>query len=556
MRKLFIIVISCVGVLLAGYAGYRGYKVWKTKHLVSLGAGFLAKSDHRNAALSAQEVLRTDPKNLEATRMMAQLAEGARSPAALLWLGRVVELAPHSLPDRLALVQTALVMRDYNTAINALEGVDAADKDTSAYHNIAGMVAAATGHPDEAERQFQEVSRLESQNPAPQLNLAVVRIHRTNATELAEARQVLQRIAVNPTNSSLRCQALRELVLDAMGWGHSDTGLALSQQLIRETNSSFADRILRLEVLLETKSADFKPTLASFQRDAATNQSEIYELGNWEKAKMSPADALKWLTNLPANLQTNQPATLLIAECLGSEKKWKEVHAWLAPQHWGDTEFIRHAFMSRALREENLPDAGKAEWELALRSANAQKQSLSMLLNLAAQWSWINEGEDLLWTMVNRFPEEKWAERALARTLLEGGQTRPLLQLFDQELKRAPSDLAAKNNLASIALLLGAKEVKPNDLALEVYQKIPTNAAFAATYAFSLYQQGKNAEALKVMRQVNPKDLEVPAIAGYYGLILKASGDMAGARTYLDKAAKIRLLPEEQRLFSQARAGT
>ena len=161
----------------------------------------------------------------------------------------------------------------------------------------------------------------------------------------------------------------------------------------------------------------------------------------------------------------------------------------------------------------------------------------------------------MLWTIVNRFPQEKWAARTLTMALIEGGQTRSLMQLFSQELKRSPSDLAAKNNLATIALLLDAKELKPNDLAREVYQQVPTNTSFAATYAFSLYQQKKSAEALKVMRQLKPQELDIPSIAGYYGVILKATGDGANARIYLDKAAKARLLPEERKLFTQARAG-
>src|ERR1700743_1420501 len=118
MRKLLIIVVVCIGILLAGYAARRGYRVWKNKHLVSLSHGFLAKADKRDAALSVQEVLRSDPKNLDATRMMADMAESSHSPAELLWRSRVVELNPHSLTDRLALAQSALAVRDFPTADN------------------------------------------------------------------------------------------------------------------------------------------------------------------------------------------------------------------------------------------------------------------------------------------------------------------------------------------------------------------------------------------------------------------------------------------------------
>ena len=556
MRKLFTILLVCVAVLLAGYTGYRGYKVWKNKHLMTLGHEFLAKSDARNAVLSVQEVLRSDPNNLDATRVMAQLAEAGRLPSALMWRSRVVEISPHSLDDRLALAQTALTMHDYVTATNALEGADAADKEKAAYHNIAGAVAAGANKFTDAETHFLEASRLEPHNPAPQLNLAVVRLHGTNTLDMEEARIVLQRLAANPTNSSLRCQALRELTFDAMAHKQETKAVALSRQLTQETNSSFTDSIMRLEVLLETKNADFKPALAKCQREAATNQSKIYELATWEMSKTSPADALVWLRSLPMNTQTNQPATLLAAECYAAAKDWRGLHAWLEKQHWAELEFVRHAFISRSLRGQELTDTAKTEWEQALKSANSQKQSLVMLLRLAAQWNWVNEGEDLLQTIVIRYPQEKWAMQALTQTLFAGGRTRSLMQLFSQQLKRTPSDLGAKNNLAMTALLLDAKELKPHDLARDVYVQAPTNSSFAATYAFSLYVQGKKTDALKVMQQIKPQDLESPSIAGYYGIILKATGGGASAGVYLDKAAKAALLPEERKLFAEAKAGT
>jgi predicted Zn-dependent protease len=559
MRKLFIIMVCCVAVLLAGYAGYRGYKVWKNKHLMTLAHEFLAKADARNAVLSVQEVLRSDPNNLEAARVMAQLAEASRSPAALMWRSRVVELNPHSLDDRLALAQTALTLRAYADATNALEGVDAADKGKAAYHNIAGAVDAAVNRPDEAEAHFMEASGLEPQNPAPQLNLAVVRLHRTNELELAEARTALDRLASNRTNSTLRCQALRELTLDAMGHKQQSMGLALSKQLTQETNCAFTDWILRLEVLQETKNADFKPTLSACQREAATNQGKLYELATWEMAKTSPAEALAWLRSLPMSTQTNQPAALLAAECCMAAKDWKGLQTWLEKQHWGDLEFVRHALMSRALRGQELAETSKTEWGQALKAANSQKQSLVMLLRLATQWNWVNEGEDLLQTIVSRYPQDKWAALALIQTMYAGGQTRSLMQLFNQELKRTPSDLGAKNNLAMTAMLLDAKELKPYELAREVYQQAPTNSSFAATYALSLYLQGRKPEALKVMQQLKPKDFENPSIGGYYGMMLKAAGGGANAASYLDKAldktSKASLLPEERKLFEQAKAG-
>ena len=104
-------------------------------------------------------------------------------------------------------------------------------------------------------------------------------------------------------------------------------------------------------------------------------------------------------------------------------------------------------------------------------------------------------------------------------------------------------------------MLAGLQDYNPYDLAQEVYEKAPQNVTYASTYAFSLYLQRKYGDALKVMNQLSPKDLQNPSVAGYYGIILKANGYKTEAKAYLDKSSKAQGLPEEQALFEQARTG-
>jgi hypothetical protein len=199
--------------------------------------------------------------------------------------------------------------------------------------------------------------------------------------------------------------------------------------------------------------------------------------------------------------------------------------------------------------------ASKGEWELALKGANGQEPSLILLLGLANQWTWQSEGEEILWTIVNQYPGEDWAYYTLSQALFTTGRTRPLMMLCSQKAKRTPSDLEVKNNVAMLALLLDAQELKPHEIAREVYEKAPTNVSYLSTYAFSLYMQNKGAEALMVFAKLSPKELEDPSICGYYGLILKATGDGAKARPYLESASKAKLLPEERKLFERAKVG-
>src|SRR6185369_16872292 len=88
MRKIFLATLCCTVVLLVTYTGYRSYKTWKQRHMLSLARSFIAKSDARNAALSLDQVLDANPRNVEACRLMAELTEATRSPNAVLWRSR------------------------------------------------------------------------------------------------------------------------------------------------------------------------------------------------------------------------------------------------------------------------------------------------------------------------------------------------------------------------------------------------------------------------------------------------------------------------------------
>lgn len=553
VKKLVVVGLVLILIAGAGHFGIRGYASLRQARLVKQAKEYLAQADERKALLCLQRALRYNSRDIEACRLMAELADRTGSiPAAFIWRSRLVELNPRSLNDRLALVQSAIAVRDYAAATNALEGVDAAGRQTAAYHNIAGVAALTVNQVAQAEGHFLEASRLEPTNAVPQLNLAVVRLHGSNAPTVAQARATLS--GISATNSALRCQALRELLGDALRSRQTNAALALSKELVQQTNSAFSDRLLRLDVLKGSQDAEFKPALAAYQRDAGTNTANISKLGLWQMTRNGPADALVWLQTLPISTRTNQAVAPVLADCHAALQDWKGLQSAIDKQNWAELEFVRLAYKTRALRGQDLGGAAKGEWELALKAAGGQKQALMMLLRLAALWNWQTEGEEILWTIYNLDQSDPRAAQALSRVLLTNGRTRSLMSLFSQQVKRAPEDLGAKNNLAMTALLLEAPELKPHDLAREVYEKAPTNASFASTYAFSLHLQKKDAEALKVLQQLPPKALEDPSIAGYYGLVLKATGNAQKARACLDAAAKAPLLPEEKKLFEGARA--
>ena len=552
MRKITIVISVFIVLLLMGYTGYRGYKVWKQDHWLTMARGFAAKGDARNEILCLRQALALNPQSSEACHLMADLADATHSDAALVWRQRLVDLNPKSLGERLALMQTAMNFGDSAVASNALAGVSAADQKTAVFQTAAGLLAAGVGQTPAAKAYFTEAIKLDPNNLVPQLNLAALQVRGANAVEAAAARDNLKRISLTATNRTVRHQAKRELIADAIRFDDFGTAEALTKDLVAPTNAFFPDRLLRLDVLLKDKNPELNSTLAACERDAAESPAQLSGMAVWLMKNLSPEQALAWLQTLPNPTRTNQPAAPLMAECQLRMGDWKKLQAGIQGQNWNDLEFVRHAFLARALRGQDLQEASAGEWVVALNIANDQKGALISLSRMAAAWQWHSETEALRWLVVNRYPEERWAPPVLMQSLINGGRTRPLLQLFGLLSRRNPADLEMKNNLAFAALLLGAQELNPHELAKEVYSKWPQSPAFAATYAYSLYLQKQYADALKVMQALAAKDLDNPAVAGYYGLVLKAAGNAEKAKVYLRLALRIKLLPEEQALFQQA----
>jgi hypothetical protein len=66
-------------------------------------------STFRTPLNPVRRALRANQKAIEANRLMAQLADKNRLPETFLLRGRVLDLAPSSIDDRLALVRVAIL---------------------------------------------------------------------------------------------------------------------------------------------------------------------------------------------------------------------------------------------------------------------------------------------------------------------------------------------------------------------------------------------------------------------------------------------------------------
>ena len=550
MKKLFVLVLCLSVIVVVGFVGYRGYHRWKRKHLMAQVHSFIAKADGANAMLALRQVLEVDRNNLEASKLMVEFASLARSPQALFWASRVVDLEPGSLTNRLVLARIALGAGDNQTAHKALEGVDAAGKKTPLYLKLLGGLEIAERRFPEAEASFAEAARLEPTNALSRLSLAVLRMQRKDPAVAADARAELVALTAKP---EARAEALRQLTQDSIRHTNLNGALGFSKQLLTDTNANFSDRLLHLDILHTAANAQESGFLASLQGESATNSAKAYEVARWLLNGGKPQAALVWIKSLPRSTHTNLPVPMIESDCYMALKDWSGLLTNTSAAGWADLDCLRLLSRVRAHKEQNSVASAKTEWAQALKQAGNNLQLLVQMLRSTTAWNWKPEQEELLWAVVNRFPNERWAIAGLADRLYEAGNTRGLQTLFALALQRDPENLSLMNNLASAALLTESWDKKPLDLAREIYTKSPTNAAFVSTYAYALLAQKQPAEALKTIERLTAEQLQDPSIALYYGLILKATGNAAKAGPYFVIAAKARMLPEEQKLLERAR---
>ena len=534
------------------WLGRPAYENWQQERFLKQAQEFLTKTDYRNANLCVRKVLATNPANLKACRLMAQIAEQVKSPDHINWLQRVVDLEPGVLQNHLDLAKAAFAQGDAARAWKALESIDEAGRKTAAFHEMAALMAAAANQIGLSAAHFAEAANLDPENKLLQLNLAVLQMQATSQVVAAVARKNLETLS---TNENLRLQALRILTAAALHTNDLVSALAHSSRLMDDPSATFDDRLLHLTILAKSKNSDLAGKLASAQEEALKKPDRIYDLAGWMIASGMTDDALKWVDGLPADLKLQWPAVMAKADALIAKKEWARLLALLDERKWGSFEFVRLGLLALVDSENRQVVAQQKHWLEAMEEAGHRLSALTALLQMARKWKWEDQKEDLLWRIIGRFPKETWTLKELNRSYAAAGNTRGLNKVYSTIMAYDPNDIGAKNDFAATSLLLKLNLPQAHGLAREAYDQRPQDPVPASTYAFSLYLQGRAAEGLKVLEKLTAQQLENPGIAAYYGLLLSASGEKSKARKYLDLATLTNLLPEEKALVQEALKG-
>jgi Flp pilus assembly protein TadD len=544
--------VVLVLLAVAGYSyGVPHYRHYVERKYARQAERFMLKGDFARAYLRARQVMAINPDNAVACRVNAELADWANSPFALYWRQRAVLLAA-TATNRLALAATALRTEPPPclTAAKTLDEIASELQFTADYHLVAGALATKLNHLGDAEQHYAVALKLQPDNPVTRMSLAVIQLKSRDTNVVADARATLELLN---TDGKLGILPLRSLVAESTAARDFARAERLSSQLLTNAQATFDDRMFHLSILHAAGRTSVQGFLQDTEQKALQYPLYMGELAAWLNQSGFASNALAWLHEMPRQVSSRGLLPLAQADSYVALGKWKELETYLEAEHWVGQDHIRIAMLALALRKQANKQGSALAWDRAVRLASDAPTASSVLAQLAMNWGWLPEAEQVLWRAASKFPKQTWPLTSLQNLYVARGDTAGLRRVYQALMQRDPQDELARNNFTMLSLLSGKDLPTAHEYAAELYASEPANPVFASTYAFSLHLQGKTKQGVEVLRALKPADLLNPAVAVYYGVLLSAAGEARASKDYLDKSDKAFLLPEELALVASAR---
>ncbi len=532
------------------WGGHRLYVHWQERKLMRQAHVAFDKADFRWAAMAAQRAYILDDSSSDACRTLADIAEKQGDAEAIEWRRRALNIDPASLPDRLALANTALRLSQPAIADEALALLPAAQQKNAGYQAAAARVALTKNDLAAAAAHLREAARLAPNDPGHALELAEFQLRSDDRSARDAGRETARRLK---KDAKVHLDALHILLNSALRWRDDSESIALAKELDALPEAPPADRLLTLGILRRYNDPGFAAALTRLETDSARSAERAVRLISWMNSHGLALLAIDWSKQLPAEMFGSVSLRFALADSYVQLRDWSALRVMLKRGSWDRVESLRLALEAKVDHETGDDDGCEKAWAAAIAKAGSDGGRLNVLQKLAFQWRWTEKAVAVLWLLADNPKTRKDALQSLYSYYAAARDTAGLYRALARLVAVMPDDPLVKNNFAQISLLLHAEPARARALARDVHQAQPKNAAFASTYAFGLYQSGDVQGALKVLSSLTPEQLNDPSIAAYYGVILAAAGHRPEAAKFLDASVNARLLPEEEKLISEAR---
>jgi predicted Zn-dependent protease len=536
--------------------GSELYRNWREHRLLDRATALLQEGKFTKAAQIAQEIARRHPDSLAALSILADTAEKQNLEEAVAWRERIARLLPKNPESQLNFASAALRFGKLDLAREAVNRVSPGDRDSAAFHVVAGWLARAEGNFAEQEEQFAAAVKKEPNNDLYQFNLAALQIRSKDAQKSKNARDTLERLS---SVAPYRTGALRALLNDAVERNDRTAADSFAQQLQMSPEVTFSDYLLCLNFYRKLDEKKFRQLLEKVKPFASGNASDLASLIEWMNQNGLAGDVVKWVDKLPTARLSSPPASVAVADAYATAKNWSHLKRRTRTGNWGDAEYLRLAYDAIAERHLRSGSGSSANsefetlWQSADELSRSEPERGLTLARLATKWQLASQAEEL-WVRVKENPTMRREALDNLRQLYRAkDETTKLYDVLERLHESSPNEASIAADLARLGLDLGQNTERSNQLAKEAYDRAPNDVNCAVTYAFSLHRLGRNAEALPIVQSLPPDQLHDSHAAVYAALVLVEGSELEAVKDYIDAAENGKLYPEEKKLLEEAK---
>jgi len=551
-----------LGALFVSY-GSKLYEDWQQNRLLHQAAALLHDGKLGEASQRAQELVARHPDSLPALYILAEAAERQNLAEAVWRREQIARLLPKDADSQLNLASAALRFGKLDLAREALDRVAPNDRDSAAFHVVAGWLARAQGNLTEQEQQFAAAVKKEPSNDLYQFNLAALRIHSSDTEKSANARDTLQGLS---KVAAYRTGALRALLNDAVERNNFRAADNFAQQLQISPELTFGDYLLCLNFYRKLDEKKFRLLLEKVKPFAARNSSDLASLMDWMNQNGLAGDVVKWIDKLttakppadglPAKQLTSPPTSIAVADAYARVKNWSRLKRWTRTGNWDESEYLRLAYQALATRQSRQNNSNmefETLWRSAEQLTSEQPEHELALARLASKWDLKNQSEELWQRVAENPPMRREALENLRQLYRAKNETEKLYDILQRLHESSPNEAPITADLARLGLDLEQSTERSHQLAKEAYDRAPNEVNCAVTYAFSLSQLGRNVEAVAIIQKLPPAQLHDQHAALYVALVLAEAKQLDGAQEYIAAAENGEIYPEEKKLLDEAK---
>ena len=556
-RRPFVAALAFVVLIAGAVAGWprlkNRYVRWDAKSRIARAEQALSEKDYKRAVLSLRAVLAADPVNADAIRMVARVLDAAASPEAVQWWSRLDSLQPENSDTILAWAAAAIKTGDTPTAERVLKMLAPAGRETAAFHVVSAKIAQSKKETEDAANHWAEAVRIAPDEPGHRLALGAIRLRSQDSKQRDEAIAMLTGLVEKTPPNLHAIRILLDYALRLEDWKRAD---ALSKMLVADSSATISDKLHRLTALRKMGTQEAPGYLLDLRTAGLSNPSDLYLLFMWMNQNNLAMMVSEWSRTLERNVIGVVPVCVAVADAYARSSDWQRLREFLNEGAWGEQDYLRRAFLARALERLGEPEAGATEWKdgiSATRSRADAHERLEKMVRLAIGWGWEQRAQEVMWSLAGSPACPRWILDRLWLVAIEKRDAAQLQKLAGVLAQVDSKSVAFRNDSAFYSLLVRSDKGNPHGEAEKLFAENPGDASIALTRALSLFQQGEAAAAAALTGSMPADELKKPRIALYHAIFLTAAGKGANAAEFLVSAQGWKMYPEEKALLDRAK---